>query len=81
MKLYFTGKGDFKVNGQSVTSTTEGKYTAVTIIDIDDISITADNFKIEYGIFSYGNQVSKISNKKLKNLIYAMYAYSQALKS
>ncbi|MDO4467093.1 MAG: GBS Bsp-like repeat-containing protein [Bacillota bacterium] len=80
LQLYFTSDSNFRVNGQSVSTVQEGKYFVVTISDITDMesmfTITADNFSMNYGIFSYGYQaLTSSSNTNLQNLIKAMYAF------
>ncbi|MBQ0064531.1 MAG: GBS Bsp-like repeat-containing protein, partial [Firmicutes bacterium] len=84
LQLYFTGDAQFKVNGESVEVSKSGKYTVVTIPSIASMDelfmITAPNFAMRYGIFSYGyHALSQSTNTSLKNLVKAMYAYHQAL--
>lgn len=81
IKLYFTGDASFKVNGTSVTTTKEGKYTVITISDISNFekayTITTTNFSLRYYLFSYGMDSS---NTKITNLMQALYAYDLSLK-
>lgn len=80
LKLYFNEDANFRLNGKRVTATQSGKYYVITISDINDMeemfTITANNFLIEYGIFSYGYQaLTNSSNVDLQNMIKAMYAF------
>lgn len=81
LKLYFKGDAGFSVEGVDATVSTEGKYTVVTISNIDDMktmyTIKGNDIRLTYGIFSYAHQHSQSSeNTKLTNLLQAMYAYS-----
>ncbi|MDO4466303.1 MAG: GH25 family lysozyme [Bacillota bacterium] len=84
LKLYFLGNADFIVDGASVSTNIEGKYTVITISDITDLShmytIQTDSFSLKYSVLSYGYEASN-TNDSLHNLIAAMYAYYQSLQA
>lgn len=86
LKLYFDNDATFKVNGERVSATKSGKYYVITISNISNMetmyTITAENFSMKYGIFSYGYQaLNNSTNTNLQNMIKAMYAYDQVIQS
>lgn len=80
LKLYFIGDAQFMVNGEVVPTSLEGKYRVITISDIDNMKemylISAPDFDLSYGMFSYAYQASQKDNVELINLLKAMYAYN-----
>lgn len=83
LKLYFLGEGTFRVENNEVSTSKEGKYTVLTISNIDNISemfnISTDYFYLRYGIYSYCQQAKMSSNDSLKNMCKALVAYSNLL--
>ncbi len=88
IKFYFTGateKTTFQLNGKAMKTTKEDGFIVVTISNIEDMrkmyTITARNFSLTYGVYSYGYSALSSSkvNEDLKNLIGAMYMYNSIL--
>lgn len=87
IKLYFSGTGDFYVNGTKVEKTTEGKYTVFTIDSINPVNlnkvytITCGNFEMKYSALSYVYDTQNSSNSKLVQLGRSLYDYYQSLQN
>ena len=85
LKLYFKGTGNFKVDGSSVSTTTEGNYTVLTINNINPVYlnhmylIQVGSLSMNYGILSYGYEAMNTSNTSLMNLCKSLYNYYLAL--